>query len=706
MKKKSIAFRILFCLMLTIPLGLHSQEEASSSLDDAIRQFEAFVKEHMVLDQVPGLSVGFVKDGQVWVEGFGYSDLENRVPARSDNSYRLASISKTITAIAVLHLVEQGKIDLDQEVQTYVPYFPKKKWPVTVRQLLGHIGGISHYRDWSREGHIKVYKNTRESLGIFQDFNLVAQPGTRYVYSSYGFNLLGAVIEGASGQPFGVYITENILKPLGMASTRLDSPVDIIPHRVRGYRLIRGQLANSEYVDISSRFAAGGIRSTVVDLLRYALAIMDGKILKQETWQQMFTPMVLRNGYFTHYGMGWDVRAYNGHFRVAHGGSQAETRTFLMIFPKERFALAMASNLESFDRPFYANRLAELVLGEDLDLTMYAADKNSQAILNACHQVFSQGLSAYDWNRTHIAHDAKDLTDAFGYFHKNVNRSSLRSNLKKTTTKITEGFHPKGKQALTKMGSYMAHALAEEHGPEKLKAYRVNGPLAFFKDYIALSASWPESRNKLKFGKHFSSLVSSWIKDWDRVYTDELRTLFLSPSTDFVRLESKLKEAFSGMDVYPDYTEQIARVSRYFSNKDKHTEAFDILNTAVDLYPNRSGPISNLAAAHVWAEDFDSALALYKKTLSIDPEYVNTLLNSLYSLARQLNDAGKNNRIMIAFAVAESLFPKNAKLRTDIGDLYLVNGQKAKAIEYYQKALKISPRFKLAKEKLESARSR
>jgi tetratricopeptide (TPR) repeat protein len=362
--------------------------------------------------------------------------------------------------------------------------------------------------------------------------------------------------------------------------------------------------------------------------------------------------------------------------------------------------------MESFDTPFYVNRLAELILGEDLDLSIYTEEKSSQAILDACHQIFSQGLSAYDWNKTHLAQDAKDLTDAFTYFHKNINQSSLRANLKKTKIKITEGFHPKGKQALTKVGSYMALALAEEYGEEKLKAYRLSGPLAFFRDYMTLSASWPESRAKLKFGEHFSSLIAAWTEDWNSVYTDELKTLFVSPSMDFVQLESKLKETFSGVDVYPDYTDQIARVSRYFSEKDKHTEALEILNLAVDLYPNRSGPISNMAEAHVWANDFDSALALYKRALSLDPEYVSTTLNSLYGLALQLNEAGKNNRIMTAFAVAEALFPKNAKIRTDIGDLYLMNGQKEKAIEYYQKALKISPKFKLAKEKLESARRR
>ena len=113
--------------------------------------------------------------------------------------YRLASVTNPMTATAILQLVEQGKIDLDADVQKYVPYFPKKNYPVTVRNLLGHLGGISHYKDYSVEGHFKKAKNTKESLAVFMDWNLVAEPGTRFNYTSYEYNLLGAVIEGASG---------------------------------------------------------------------------------------------------------------------------------------------------------------------------------------------------------------------------------------------------------------------------------------------------------------------------------------------------------------------------------------------------------------------------------------------------------------------------------------------------------------------------
>ncbi|MGD2245604.1 MAG: serine hydrolase domain-containing protein, partial [Candidatus Aminicenantes bacterium] len=196
-----------------------SSAQTQSSLAEAIKQFEDFVELRMAQDKVPGLSVAFMKDDFTWAKGFGYSDLENQVLTKPDSAYRLASITKTLTAIAVMKLAEEGKIDLDAEVQTYVPYFPRKKWPVTVRLLLGHLGGISHYQNYDMEGRIKVHKNTKEALAIFQDFELVAEPGTRYHYSSYGYNLLGAVIEGVAGESYGDYIRKNIFIPLGMTNS-------------------------------------------------------------------------------------------------------------------------------------------------------------------------------------------------------------------------------------------------------------------------------------------------------------------------------------------------------------------------------------------------------------------------------------------------------------------------------------------------------
>lgn len=693
-------FLLLFILAVICGPINAAQEKEAHPYAEAIQKYRDFLNLYMMWDKVPGVSVGFLKDGVVWIEGFGFSDVENSVPAKPESAYRLASITKTITAMAVLQLVEKGTIDLDTEVQRYVPYFPKKKWPITVRQLLGHIGGITHYKNYDLEGHIKIHKNTKEAIAIFQDFPLVAEPGTRYNYSSYGYNLLGAVIEGTSDQSYGDYIKQHIFEPLGMRDSRLDDPVDIIPNRVRGYRLVNGQLKNSEYVDISSRFAGGGTRSTVVDLLKYAIGILDRKLLQVATYRQMFTPMILKNGKYTTYGMGWNIRPMNGHFRIHHGGSQAEAKTYLLIFPTERFAIAIASNFESFDRLFYVNKLAELVLGEDLDLEVYVSGKSEKVMYEACRAVFSHGLSSYAWNKRHTAQNNRDLEESFSYFFQNVNTSALRGNFLSTKKRIEDGFHPLGKETMIKVGSFMASVLEAAHGRENLKSYHKGGPLEFFSDYIKISNSWPSNQHTYQFTETFAHQISSWKEEWDTVYTDELRNIALSPQTDFTLLSSRLKKAFSGKKIYPDYSDSLARISRYFLREDDPNEAFNLCNLSVSLYPDTPNPLIHLGEAYIWIGDLDSAIKLFKKAKDLDPDHANLRLRHFYDLGTKLIEAGKDIKVITALGVATALYPKNAKLHADLGDLYVQVGDRDKAIACFRKALEIAPKFKTAQEKL------
>jgi CubicO group peptidase (beta-lactamase class C family) len=323
----------------------------------------------MAQRKIPGLAVGFFKGGCTWAAAFGTSDLENRVPATLDSAYRYASVQKSMTAVAVLQLAEAGRIDLDAEVQTYVPYFPRKKWPVTVRQLLGHLGGIPHYVNKDAEQHITVHKTTREAVAIFEAFDLVAEPGTRYSYSSYGYNLLGAAIEGASGTPYADYMRDHVWRPLAMESVRLDDPQALIPHRVRGYRLVDGEVRNSEFIDVSSRFAAGGARGTVPDLLRFVQGVQLGKLLSPASLELVYRPMRTRDGQPVPYSAGWQVPPFKNRGRtVANDGGQPETRTFILNVPDRGFGLAFAMNLEADIYAPIVLRLYEVVLGEKLEM--------------------------------------------------------------------------------------------------------------------------------------------------------------------------------------------------------------------------------------------------------------------------------------------------------------------------------------------------
>jgi CubicO group peptidase (beta-lactamase class C family) len=703
MKKqfKSVFIVILFVLWTALSSTLPGAVELQSSYSEAIKEFEKFVEEQMALDKAPGLSVGFNKGDFIWTKGFGFSNLENKVPAKPENSYRLASITKTITAIAVLQLVEAGKIDLDAEVQTYVPYFPKKKWPVTVRLLLGHIGGISHYKNYDVEGHIKVHKNTKEALAIFQDFDLVAEPGTKYNYSSYGFNLLGAVIEEASGQSYGAYIKKHIFDLLGMENSRMDDPEDLISNRVSGYRLIKGEVKNSEFVNVSSRFAGGGTRSTVVDLLKYTKGIIEGKLLKRQTWKLVFTSMATHEGRFTGYGMGWGVRPWQGHFRVSHGGSQPETRTHLLIFPEENFSIAVASNLERLNLTPYVRRLAELVLEEDLDSLAYVSDTAEQVIYDNCAQVFSYGMSSLDWHGTHISNDETELAKAFSYFNKYVDKKSLKKDFKETKKKIEEGLHPASKQALIKVGSFMAYALKESLGEKKLQIYYQSGPLAFFSDYIKISKNWPSTRKNYKFPKSFTKLISGWEKDWTVTYTDYVRNLLITVNTDFDELGSKLKRTFSGVDLYPDFSRDMERAGYYYLWKDEIQNSLKIFNLNRELYPNSPLPLSNLAATYIWTGNVEEAQKLFKKAFALNPDHPRVSLNEFRYLRRHLENAKKLKEIFALAEIALELYPKNAELHKEVADIYLEAGQNEKAGIFYKKALELDPKLEEAKRKLE-----
>jgi len=701
-------FILLIGICLLSPFS-RANEADQPSYSEAIAEFEKFVNDQMALDRAPGLSVGFIRGDYVWSKGFGYSDLENMVSAKPETSYRLASLTKSITALAVLQLVEASKVELDAEVQTYVPYFPRKKWPITVRLLLGHLGGISHYKDYDLEERIKLHKNTKEALAIFQDFDLVAEPGSKYNYSSYGYNLLGAVIEGASGQPYGDYIREHIFEPLGMNNSRLDDPSDLISNRVRGYRLVKGEIKNSEYVDVSSRFAGGGTRSTVIDLLKYAQGIIEGKLLKAETWKQMFTSMATKDGFFTGYGMGWYVRPGRGHFQVSHGGSQPETMTYLLIFPLERFGLAVASNLERVNLMPYVRRLAELVLNEDLDSSAYASEMSSQIIYNNCALIYSYGLSRLTWDGKQIAKDEKELAEAFSYFNKYFKEENLEKNFSQSKKMIENGFHPVSNQALLKVGTFMASALKESLGDEKLKSYYQSGPISFFKDYIEISNKWPASQKKYRFDKSFVKLVSDWEKGWNATYTDYVRNLFLTVNTDFDDLGLSLKKIFVGRALYPDFNSDLERVGNYFLERGEIEKAHKIFNLGIELYPNSPEASSSLAKAQIWTGNSEEARRLFKKAFSLDPEHPRVSKDYFFSLAGQLEGAGKLREIFALADIALELHSRDAGLHKEVGDMYLKIGKREKALELYRKALEINPKLEEARraaEKIEKEKNR
>ena len=340
-------------LLLSLLASMPATAQGPAALPaDKTAKIEAAITSLMSSKHIPGLSIAIVIDNQLrWQSGYGIADLENSVPAKAATVYRTASVAKPLTAVAVMQLVERGKIDLDYPIQKYVPTFPVKPWPITTRQLLGHLSGVRNYS--SKDGlSTHFYGSLTEALSIFKDDPLDFEPGTKYSYTTYGYVLLGTVIEGASGMSYLDYMRENVFKPAKMSHTQVDNVYDIIPNRARGYHprvygKFDGNLRNADLADTSNKIPAGGLVSTVEDLANFAIAVQNGILIKKETFEQMSTPQKTRDGKATLYGLGWyldGVRNVNG--LVWHGGVQAGVTSQLFILPKERFALVIMTNLE------------------------------------------------------------------------------------------------------------------------------------------------------------------------------------------------------------------------------------------------------------------------------------------------------------------------------------------------------------------------
>lgn len=248
--------------------------------------------------KTPAISAAVTRRGElVFSGGVGTIDLENDVPATGSSVYNIGSVSKVITAIAVMQLVERGAVALDDDIRKYVPQFPEKGATISIRNLLTHTSGIRHYKPTDFPGtpdneNIRPDFGWAEGVRLFAADPLLFPPGKEYSYSSYGVNLLQGVVEKASGEPFETYVRTHIWEPSGAASGSFDVPERIVPHRARSYRVVAGKTLNYPYNDLRYKFASGGMIASAEDLVRVAVALNHGRLMKPETRAMMFTPQI------------------------------------------------------------------------------------------------------------------------------------------------------------------------------------------------------------------------------------------------------------------------------------------------------------------------------------------------------------------------------------------------------------------------------
>ncbi len=364
------SFLLFLRLLLTILASAAAVSAQQKTLSQEKRlEIEKAVSTFMSANSVPGMGAAVVLDGEpVWSAGFGMADLEDSAPATSSTLFRLGSLSKPITATALLQLWEHGKLDLDAPVQKYCPAFPQKEWPITSRELLGHLGGIRHYnRDGKGdipEDSARHFASMEESLQIFAADPLVAKPGTKFNYSTYGYTLLGCVLEGAASQKYMDFVRENIFKPASMAQTQADDFFTIIPHRTRWYHKDKSEIVrNAGVLDSSYKIPGGGLISSADDMARFEAAMLADKLVKRPARDLMWTPQKTPDGKSTGYALGWGISDKFGIHIVAHTGGQQGTSTAFVLVPERRAGVIVLANMDSVDSGNLADQILKIALG-------------------------------------------------------------------------------------------------------------------------------------------------------------------------------------------------------------------------------------------------------------------------------------------------------------------------------------------------------
>jgi CubicO group peptidase (beta-lactamase class C family) len=305
---------------------------------------DRFIQDEMQKQRIPGLSLAVVKDGQIILaKGYGFANVEHQAPVKPETIFQSGSVGKQFTATALMMLVEEGKLSLDDKITKYFTTAPESWQQITVRHLLTHTAGTTDYpadfdfrRDYTED----------ELLQRAQTIPLAFQAGDKWSYSNLGYVLLGILIHKVSGKFYGDFLQERIFRPLGMTTACIISEADIVPNRAAGYRLVKGGLKNQNWVSPSLNTTAdGALYLTVHDMAKWDAALYTEKLLKRSTLEQMWTPVKLNNGKSEKYGFGWSLNEVRGHRIIEHGGSWQGFKAQISRYVDDKLTVILFANL-------------------------------------------------------------------------------------------------------------------------------------------------------------------------------------------------------------------------------------------------------------------------------------------------------------------------------------------------------------------------
>ena len=344
-------------LLLVVLLTLPGISQTSGLNSDPIGQY---VQSEMQRQQIPGLALLVARDGKiVKAQGYGLANVELQVPVKPETVFQSGSVGKQFTATAVMMLVEEGKIKLDDPISHYMKDAPKSWNQVTVRELLSHTAGFTDYPD---NFNFRKDYTEDELFKVIAGIPLAFPPGTKWHYSNLGYATLGILIHRVTGKFYGDFLQERIFQPLGMTTTRVMTEADIVPNRAAGYRLVKGEVKNQEWVAPTVNTTAdGSLYFSILDLAKWDAALYTETLLKRSSLEQMWTPANLSNGQPNsgHYGFGWVIENRRGHRVLDHGGAWQGFRTHISRYVDDKLTVVILTNLGDAD----PGRITEHVAG-------------------------------------------------------------------------------------------------------------------------------------------------------------------------------------------------------------------------------------------------------------------------------------------------------------------------------------------------------
>ena len=351
---------VVVVLMLVCSVGPAGAADQVKYQTDVV---DNYIRAEMTKQQIPGLALLVARGGQVVrAQGYGLANVELQVPVKPETIFQSGSVGKQFTATAVMMLVEEGKIGLEDPLTKYFPDAPASWKQVTIRELLSHTAGFG---DYPKNFDMRKDYTETEELKIVESIPLAYPPGTKWSYSNLGFLTLGVLIHKVTGEFYGDFLEQRIFRPLDMNTTRVISEADIVPNRAAGYRLVKGKLKNQEWVSPTVNTTAdGSLYFSIMDLAKWDAALYTEKLLKRSSLEQMWTVAKLNNGTPNsgQYGYGWFIDTKNSHHVVEHEGEWQGFETQISRYVDDKLTVVVLTNLDDAKPEAIADRVAAMYL--------------------------------------------------------------------------------------------------------------------------------------------------------------------------------------------------------------------------------------------------------------------------------------------------------------------------------------------------------